>query len=203
MEIAVNGIDGSGKSTFIESALAHFRNLGIEAAVIDFPYFRQTKGFGRINPLLCACGEWLETKNRFLFGVYMVFFSAALYWIAVRITRKAQVVLVEHHPRIAMMPYASLYGKRMGSLFASLIQTLWRKPDFLVLLAIDPYESHRRILRRGRRLQWRQSPEGLAALQRMLREAAKDIPLRYVSEDSCPTEILDTLGIMARRKVCQ
>ena len=196
MEIAVNGIDGVGKSTFIEAALSHFENIGVWVSVIDLPYFRRTHGLSRISPYLSACGEWIETRSRLLYATLMVF-SAALYWFARWRTRWASVVLVEHHPRIAITPYALLYGGRFGSLLASTIRTLWPKPDYLVLLTVDPYESKKRIICRGRRAQWRQTVELLSQLQQSMMEAAREVPQRFVGEHISPSELLDNLKTKA------
>lgn len=192
MEIAVNGIDGVGKSTFIDVALSHFEKAGVRVSVIDLPYFRRTHGFSQISPYLATCGEWIETRSRFLFAIFMVS-MAMLFLLARWRTRQAQVVIVEHHPRIAMMPYALLYGGHFGLLLASAVKTLWPKPDYLVLITDDPRESRKRVVSRGRRAQWRQSTERLSLLQQHTLEATREFAPSCVGLNIGANELLDNL----------
>lgn len=192
MEIAVNGVDGVGKSTFIDIALSHFEKAEVRVFIIDLPYFHRTHGFSRISPYLAACGEWIETRSHFLFATFMVsmamLFLLARWWM-----RQAQVVIVEHHPRIAMVPYALLYGGNFGLLLASAVRTLWPKPDYLVLITDDPRESQKRVVSRGRRAQWRQSTERLSLLQQHMIEAAREFAPNCVGVNIDASELLESL----------
>ena len=187
-------MDGVGKSTFIGATISRFERAGIRVSVIDLPYFRQTHGFSRISPYLVGCGEWIETRSRFLFATFMVSMSI-LFLLARWRTRRAQVVVVEHHPRIAMMPYALLYGGRFGLLLASAIRTLWPKPDYLVLITDDPRESRKRVVSRGRRAQWRQSAERLSLLQKHMLKAAREFTPSCVGVNICASELLERLKV--------
>ena len=194
MEIAVNGVDGVGKSTFINAALFHFERAEIRVSVIDLPYFRRTHGFSWISPYLAACGEWVETRSRFLFATFMVSMAMLFLFARWRTQRAQQVVIVEHHPRIAMIPYALLYGGRFGLLLASAVRTFWPKPDYLILLTADPRESRRRVVSRGRRMQWRQSAERLLLLQQQhMLEAVKELPRNCIGVNISASKLLESL----------
>lgn len=192
MEIAVNGVDGVGKSTFIDAALSHFEKAGVRVSVVDLPYFRRTHGFSRISPYLTVCGEWIETRSRFLFAIFMVFMAILFLLVRWR-SRRAQVIIVEHHPRIAMMPYALLYGGRFGLLLASAVRTLWPKPDYLALITNDPRESRKRVVSRGRRAQWRQSAERLSLLQQHMLETTREFAPSCVGVNIGASELLESL----------
>lgn len=181
MEIAVNGIDGAGKSTFIGELERIFRQKGISVAVIDFPYFRRTQGFSRISPLLEQAGNCAERTSRILFGGY-AFAVALSYWWARWRAREAEVCLVEHHPRVDLVPYAAIYGGRIGVRLARLLCRLWPEPAGVVLLAAPPEEAMRRIHRRGRAKQWRQTASRLGALQELMAATAKEHPCRIYGE---------------------
>ena|GEM_PF-4087252 len=173
VEIAVNGIDGAGKSTFIEKLEVRLREEGISVAVIDCPYFRRTKGFSRASPVLERVGNQAERFSRILFGGYM-FCVVLLYWLARWRTRGVEVLLVEHHPHIDLVPYAQMYGARIGVWFARRIRHFWPEPDGVILLTVSPEESVRRIQVRGRPRQWRQTTSRLNALQELMRDIVKE-----------------------------
>ena len=190
----MNGVDGVGKSTFINAVLFHFERAEVQVSVIDLPYFRRTHGFGRISPYLAACGEWIETRSRFLFATFMVSMAMLFLFARWRTQRAQQVVIVEHHPRIAMIPYALLYGGRFGLLLASAVRTFWPKPDYLILLTADPRESRRRVVSRGRRMQWRQSAERLLLLQQQhMLEAVKELPRNCIGVNISASKLLESL----------
>lgn len=176
----------------MDATLSHFERAGVRVSVVDLPYFRKTHGFSRVSPYLTICGEWIETRSRFLFATFMVS-MAVLFLFARWRTRRAQVVIVEHHPRIAMMPYALLYGGRFGLVLASAVRILWPKPDYLVLLTDDPCEIQRRVVCRGRRAQWRQSVERLSLLQQHMLEATREFPRSYLGVNISASELLESL----------
>lgn len=174
MEIAVNGIDGCGKSTFIEEARALFEGKGFSVSVIDFPYFRRTPGLSSLSPYLEKLGDFIEKQSRILFAIYM-FCLSFLYWVA-KVFPTADLVLVEHHPRIDLPPYGCIYGGRIGEWTASLLCRLWPRPDAVLVLTLAPEEAYRRIKGRGRKDQWRQTPERLGRVQELLCRQARTLP---------------------------
>ena len=187
MEVAVNGIDGSGKSTFIQDAVGYFCRRGIYAAGMDIPYFRDTKGFGRLSPVFTWVGEWVEPRSRICFSIF-VGVASLFYWVARWRLRGAEVLFVEHHPWVDVVPYARVYGS-LPATVARIYRFFWPKPDALILLTLPVVEAHGRIRMRGRPLQWRQSLTRLHLLDELLKEAAGKIPARCIAEVMTPQQL--------------
>ena len=189
MEVAVNGIDGAGKSTFIREAVGYFQRRGVSAAAMDLPYFRDTEGFERLSLWLVRIGEWLEPKNRTGFSIFAAG-ASLFYWMVRWRLRRVEVLFVEHHPWIDLVPYARLYGVLPASA-AGLYRLLWPKPDALILLTLPAAEASRRIRRRGRPPQWRQSSARLLLLEGFLRAMEGSIPARYIATEVTPQQFFD------------
>lgn len=189
MEVAVNGIDGSGKSTFIREAVGYFSWRNVRAAAMDIPYFRNTEGFEWLSPLLVRIGEWLEPRSRIGFSIF-VSGASLLYWVARWQLRRIEVLFVEYHPWVDLVPYARIYGV-FPATAARLYRLFWPKPDALILLTLPVVKAHARIRRRGRTPQWRQSFARLLRLEGFLREVAGNIPTRYVAEGVTPQQFFE------------
>jgi thymidylate kinase len=192
MEIAVTGIDGSGKTTLVRGAVKYLRRHGIDAGHIDCPYFRAVPGLERLSRLLGYGWHWVDSRQSKFFFSLMSFFAALVYFAARWKLRGKDILFVEHHPKVDMAPYARLYGGKLGFWAARLIVWLWPKPATVVRISLTPEIAYKRLLKRGKRLQPHETLRSLRRLNKLIKESVQQSAIDLiVFREPGPEELID------------
>ncbi len=179
MEIAVPGIDGSGKSTFVQTTVDLLKAHGIDAAHIDVPYFTQVPGFGKISSHISRMWLWADMRKNRVVMIPLGVLAAFLYVLARRRLRRTDLLFVEHHPSIDVPAYASSYGGSFGLLLAKTVIWLWPKPDAVFMITISTASAYTRILERGKQVQMHETPTDLDELQVRLKRLVSSVSTQH------------------------
>lgn len=185
IEIAIEGIDGSGKGTFMKRAKEDLEHRGFKVGCVDIPYFSLVPKFERtsnfFNTLLAKAEKY---QNTFLFVVLAAL--AAIVYLVVRkgLQKHCDIVLTERHPAIDMVSYARLYCGAFGAWVTKFFLALWPKPNAIFFLTIPPVEAYKRLVKRGKILQPHETVSRLGVLTLLLTEQAKQSNKYYFAKDN-------------------
>lgn len=174
MKIAVVGIDGAGKTTFIERVAACLRARGVCVACVRVPDFdvlpRGLQAIGK-----CASTGWrfADSRGSTLLVIFFLLIAVLLFSPALWSVRKAEVILIEHHPRIDLPAFACLWGGRFCGLLWRILAHIWRPPDVAVMLEVPVEVALERIRKRDVPLQLHETPDDLSRLSDLLRVSAQ------------------------------
>ncbi|MDO8633350.1 MAG: adenylyl-sulfate kinase, partial [Candidatus Wildermuthbacteria bacterium] len=149
--IAITGIDGSGKTTFARELKQHLVSQGVNAIRLDIPHFSTTPFLGWGVRLLVSFFGYRRVENvgyRSLLIVAFILSVLPLVGLIQFLARK-RTLIVEHYPKIDLVPYASVYGGRIGRFFGRALSTLFPSPSLVVFLDASPETSRIRIVRRN------------------------------------------------------
>lgn len=180
MELALTGIDGSGKTTFLEKVIPYLKEKGLKTGYIDLPYFRFVPGFERMSSsFICPCWKWAEEKKNNFVLVLLMMLAVFLYLPARLKMRKMDILLVEHHPRVDSIAYSRIYMGGAASVFTRLLMQLFPKPQKIVMLLISSRSAYQRLIERGKTLQPHENIETLTKLEVLLKENIEKSGIEY------------------------
>lgn len=175
LEVAVVGVDGSGKSTLIRELRQELESLGLSTSLIDVPRYTEAGWFGSAMQSALA---WAERRNRFVLAAFAL--PAALAFLVLRRRQQVDVILVEHHPNIEMPVYGHLYAGRVGFFAGSIYSRLFPRPDAVVRLSVPVDVAIQRIRGRGRTQQWYERPEKLRRQNHLIKLRCKKFGKNYI-----------------------
>lgn len=178
-EIAIIGIDGSGKTTLAGKISTLFEAFGEDVGYIDVPYFTHTRLCRRCGVLLARIWRFADARGIRPVLIVLGVAAALLYFVARWEMRGRSTVLVEHHPRIDMYAYGALYGGRLGAVLARRASKFWPCPKKAILLTTLPVVAYERLIKRGKPLQIHENPEDLQRLEVFLRQALEASKIEY------------------------
>lgn len=178
-EIAIAGIDGSGKTTLAGKMFVLFKTLGEDVGYIDVPYFTHTRLCRHCGVLLARMWRLADARRMRFVLIMLGIVAALLYFVARWEMRGRSTVLVEHHPRIDLYAYGALYGGRLGATLARRASKLWPCPNRAVLLTTLPVTAYERLIKRGKPLQIHENLEDLQRLEIFLRQALEASEIEY------------------------
>ena len=175
MEIALTGIDGSGKTTFLKKTIPYLQTKGIAAGHIDLPYFTEVPGFENISGnFICPLWRWGEEHKNKPVLVFLMVLAVFLYFPARVKLRGRDMIIVEHQPRIDVETYCRIYLGKAGFFLAKIFKHLFPKPDMVTMLVISPEEAYKRLIGRGKTLQPHENLETLKRIDGLLRLSLKE-----------------------------
>ncbi len=160
--IVVDGIDGSGKSTYAGLIEAYYRDRGEKVIVHVHP---STGISGRITR------RALESRGKAMHAVASIFFIAdvlrSLRMLKMETKRYDTVIFVRYIMATAYLP------DRLAPLGYKFIAKLLPVPDRLVLIDIDPSIANQRISQRAEKKEMFEDPANLMkARDKLLRLAS-------------------------------
>ncbi|MBU4348158.1 AAA family ATPase [Patescibacteria group bacterium] len=182
MQIAVVGIDGSGKTTLIRQSVRLLGNHNFKVGYIDLPYFSDVPGFKSVSRIITKILRWAEADKHKTVVVLIAILSAILYILAQRKMRKNDFLFVEHHPLIDISAYAELYAGYIGLFLANSVMCFWSKPNVIVMISVPAEICYERILKRGKGPQIHETVSQLRYLESLLSASVKRA---LKSEDKC------------------
>jgi len=168
VDIAIVGIDGSGKTTISRSLQQMLSEKGLSAAVIDPPHLRDFGGAaGKMQNTgmrLIESGERKGSSLKVVAGSMITEFAARS---AKRASRKKDARIHERPASVEIRPMTKAY---LGARIARIIRPLERPvggplPDVAVLLKLDPEKALARIAPRESAGRMHESLEKLSGLQ--------------------------------------
>jgi dTMP kinase len=162
--IVVDGIDGSGKSTYAGLIEDYYRARGEKVVVHIHP---SSGMFGRISR------RALESRGKAMHAVATIFFIAdvlrSLSKLKTEKKRYDTVIFVRYIMATAYLP------DRLAPLGYKFIANLLPVPERLVLIDIDPAIANERISKRAEKKEMFEDPANLKrAREKLLSLAAKD-----------------------------
>lgn len=174
-------MDGAGKTTFIERVAACLRAHGVCVACVRVPDFDVLPcGLQTIGAYVSAGWRRADTKGRIPLVVFFLIIATLLFFPAQWCARRAEVVLIEHHPRIDLPAFASLWGGSVVGFLCRIIARMWRAPDVVVMLEVPVEVALERIEKRGTPLQIHETYDTLSRLGALLRVSAERAALGYI-----------------------
>lgn len=172
--IAFSGIDGSGKSTYIDFIEKKLKKKGFNAFQYD------PMNSGKYNKELKNGSECLhndELYSKYSSDMISVTFALDLMDEMEKIKKKGDIVLVHRHT-LCCEVCASLYSKKSKTLKKILEQI--ETPDLLVYLDVDVNIALQRINRRGRKKTKKETKEKLLASRREYLRKLKQVKSEIV-----------------------
>lgn len=180
MELALTGIDGSGKTTFLKKVIPFLKEKNLKAGYIDLPYFRAVPGFEKLSSgFICPVWKWAEEKKNNFVLILLMVLAVFLYLPARFKMRKLDILLVEHHPRVDSISYSKIYMGGTASIITHLLMYLFPKPQKIVMLLIPSEEAYERLIKRGKTLQPHENIETLRKLEVLLKESIASSGIEY------------------------
>jgi len=155
--IAVEGIDGAGKSTFVRAFANGLRRRGYSVGVRREP----------ADPLLGRLAQASSVQDPWLGGVYFTLDRLLARPELERDLRRHHVVVQDRSLYSTLAYQGSALGAPAARRLAQLQRSATVLPDRVVLLDIDPTEAGRRVGLRSRT----RSPLERLAIQRRVRRA--------------------------------
>lgn len=174
MKIAVVGIDGAGKSTFIERVASCLCARGITVACVRVPDFDVLPwGLQTIGKYASTGWRFADSRGSTPLVIFFLLVAVLLFSPALWSARRAEVVLIEHHPRIDLPAFAHLWGGSFCGLLSRILAHIWRPPDVAVMLEVSVEVALERIRKRDVPLQLHETPDDLSRLSGLLRVSVK------------------------------
>ena len=188
MKVVVVGIDGAGKTTFIERVAVYLRARGVCVACVRVPDFDVLpRGLQTLGKSVSLGWRFADSRGSTTLVVFFLIIATLLFFAAQWSARKAQVILIEHHPRIDLPAFAHLWGGRMVGLLCRVIARMWRAPDVAVILDVSVEIALERIEKRGLPLQIQETDETLRRLSELLHiSAVRAVPGCFFLKDPDP-----------------
>ncbi len=181
MEIAIVGIDGSGKTTLAKGLSREFAREGLRVTIVNPPVFSESTGHHvqqarRAASALIERGARMERKTLTAAGsaVSLLAFGPAM----VHARRKSDVVIVERHPHFEG-PLGRAYlpaGLKWTAGVATRVLP-FRSPDVVLHLRADARTAHERITRRANKTR-KDLHETLPALETLARQYELEVAKR-------------------------
>lgn len=161
IEIAIEGIDGSGKSCLAQKIVDQLEKQNFKTGRIDVPRFQAGAG-SYLNQWLFKSGWNLADRSRCAFLIIILGAAAGFYYLLCRRRlANCDYLVTERHPVVNVPVYGQFYAGWLGRILGMLVQRLWPWPDRILFLDIAPHKAYQRLCRRGRP---RQRHEALTSL---------------------------------------
>ena len=140
MLIVLTGIDGSGKTTAAQAAVAAARREGKDALLLS-----NYAGRRRMSLLSARCG--VQLHPRVADAVETVLRTANVLISHTRAYRHPGLVIMDRHLH-CQLALRQARGLPRGWLLPFLLKHL-PQPDLIIHLVIDPEQAHQRVMARG------------------------------------------------------
>jgi len=196
VQIAVVGIDGSGKSTFIRQSVRLLESHNLKVGYIHFPYFSDVPGFKFVSRIITRILRWAEAHKHKTMVILIVVLSAFFYILAQWKMKKNDFLFVEHHPVIDISAYAELYAGNIGLFLAKSAMCFWTKPNVIVMISAPVEICYERILKREKDPQMHETISRLRSLESLLSASAKRASKsekKCLLKDITPEKLVDWL----------
>lgn len=183
MQIAVVGIDGSGKTTFIRQSIRLLECHNFKVGYIHLPYFSDVPGFKVVSRIIIKSLRWAEADKHKTVVILIIVLSAIFYILAQWKMKKNDFLFIEHHPLIDISAYAELYAGHVGLFLAKSVICFWTKPNVIITISTPVEICYERILKRKKGLQMHETISQLRSLKSLLSASVKRASK---SENKCP-----------------
>lgn len=169
LEIAITGIDGSGKEYISNRTMSEYRKKGYSVALLDVPYFHNVKTFPRLTKLGRVLWRLANRKQSSVLVIMAGVLSMMLYLVVRYHYRSVDLLVTKRHPVIECPVYGALYAGRFGACLGKIVHCLWPQPDMVYFIDIPVAIAYKRLCERGSIRQPHETPRQLSFLQYRLR----------------------------------
>lgn len=176
LEVAVVGMDGSGKSTVIKALRDIMRKHDLTTGYLDIPRYSECGWFGK---LMSKILEMTETR-KVLISLFGLTSTLGFWWVREQLSSK-DLVFFEHHPRIEIPSYAYLYYGRKAFLITKAISVIFSAPKILIYVDVTTQVAITRIQNRGRTKQPHETSDKLRIQSRLLKLQCKHSGVQIIT----------------------
>lgn len=193
--VAIEGIDGSGKTTLTQLICEEMRREGKECDIVREPYYDEVKSLLHRMPGMNPIAEaYLFAADR------MIMHSERL----APLLRKEGVLVLGDRSYLASIVYQSTRGAPVEVIMS--LNSFAIQPDLVILLDLEPSLAWERLQRKGDRqlkhLEDRKSFERLRRAYLEISKALANPPVEVIDASPPPQEVLrSALEVLRARKI--
>lgn len=146
--IAIEGIDGSGKTSLGERLEDLFPTYKV--GYIKIPRYTYQKLSSLIGRGFYKIMTKMEEGNNKTLVSFFLKLMVSFYNLARMEENSSSILLVERHPLIDSYAYSSIYSPNFHRVICCFLERIMRikKPDVIIFLYCDPYIALKRIINR-------------------------------------------------------
>lgn len=138
---AIAGQDGSGKTTFAKIFAKALSEKGVKTLHIDIPRFSTIPILEKVVIWLVnlSSHRGIELRKHKVSFIVAIAFMLPLVG-ALLVLFRNRILVIEHYPKIDLVPYGTVYGGKVGALLGKILSWFFPKP-YCVIFIDTPVET--------------------------------------------------------------